>query len=316
MRFTFKQLRYFDAALRHGSIARAADEMNISQSSITAAIDMIEATLGTRLFRRTPAKGIMPTETGRTVGERIAAFLEQCQSFDSSLAVPGADPTGTLRLACYAPTAPFVLPLLLKQVSSLYPAIRIDLKEGDMSVIADLLQRGVVEMALTYRRYLRPSQPFVPFFRARPFALLPESSPLAARASLSLEDLADQPMIMLDLPATQNYFRQLFSSQGLKPQVVHSTKSSSVLRGLVAANLGYSLLNIVGRADRDPDSGYVVRPLTGDLEAPEYGLAYARGAETTPVVKAVLRICQNPATRKQFEGLTLSVSPNPSLNVL
>src|SRR5690554_5100118 len=108
MRFTLKQLRYFDAAMRTGSIARAATEMNISQSSITASIDAIEQTVGTELFRRIPAKGVQPTDAGQTVGTRIALFLEQARVFESDLMSLTGDPTGTLHLGCYAPTAPYV----------------------------------------------------------------------------------------------------------------------------------------------------------------------------------------------------------------
>ncbi len=70
MNITLKQLRYFDAALRFGSIARAAEDLNISQSSITAAIDQIERTIGAELFRRIPAKGVVATRIGEQVGER------------------------------------------------------------------------------------------------------------------------------------------------------------------------------------------------------------------------------------------------------
>lgn len=305
MHYTIKQLRYFDAALRHGSIARAAEEMSISQSSITAAIDVMEATIGNKLFRRIPAKGIVPTDTGRDVGEKIALFLEQCRMFDSELLSIEGNPTGTLRLACYAPTAPYVLPPLLKRLAARYPAIRIDLREGDMQSIAELLQSGSVDMALTYSRQIRAGHRFLPLFRARPFALLPESSPLAEMDALSLADLAEFPLVLLDLPSTLSYFRSLFATAGLVPQIVHTTKSSSVLRGMVAANLGHSLMNIHGHADRSPSAGYITRPLLGDLEEPEFGLAYAAEAERSAILQAVLEISQDLIAAGNFNPLVL-----------
>ncbi len=305
MHYTFKQLRYFDAALRHGSIAAAAEDMNISQSSITAAIDLMEATIDTPLFRRIPAKGITPTETGREVGQRVAAFLEQCRLFDSELRSLLGTPVGTLRLACYAPAAPYVLPPLLKRLAGLYPEIRIELKEGDLQSISDLLQSGAVDMALTYRREARAGQPFLPLFRARPYALVPETWPLAGRAALSLADLAEAPMIMLDLAGAQVYFRGLFSAQGRTPNVVHTTKSSSVLRGMVGANLGYSILNIFGHADRDPAAGYVAKPLLGDLDEPKFGVAYAAEVERTAAFRAVADISRGLIESGAFGRLVL-----------
>lgn len=305
MSFTLKQLRYFDAALRSGSIVRAAKEMSISQSSITAAIDAIEHTTGTALFRRIPAKGIVPTEAGKQVGVLVAKFLEQARVFDSDLRSLGGDPTGTLRLACYAPTAPYVLPPLLKKIAQSYPSIRIDLKEGDMQSIDELLQSGGVDVALTYRMSTREDQPFIPLFNARPWALLPDSSPLAHQDHVRLDQLADLPMILLDLPTTQEYFQQIFMSAGLHPNVVHRTKSSSVLRGLVAANFGYSILNICGHGDRSTTTGYVARPIVGDIEEPVFGVAYSAASQRSAMVQAVLEIGTLIAKSGKFEQLVL-----------
>lgn len=305
MRFTLKQLRYFDAAMRTGSIARAATEMNISQSSITASIDAIEQTVGTELFRRIPAKGVQPTETGQTVGTRIALFLEQARVFESDLMSLTGDPTGTLHLGCYAPTAPYVLPRLLKHLSQIYPSIRIDLKEDNLEVLLDLLQSGRIDLALTYRRHGAEDGPFQPLFLARPWALVPLESPLAARRSVTLADLSGLPMILLDLPSAQGYFRRVFTSHGLDMNVAHTTKSSSVLRGLVGAGFGYGILNICSKADRDPANGYVARPIVGQVDTPEFGVAFTHASRRSTLVQAVLDISADLAESGTFNDLTL-----------
>lgn len=289
MHFTLKQLRYFDAALRNGSISRAADEMNISQSSITAAIDLIEQSIGTDLFRRIPAKGLVSTQTGQEVGKRVAAFLAQTRLFESDLMSLAGDPTGTLRLACYAPTAPYVLPPLLKRIAQSYPDIRIDLLEGDLRSITELLKSGAVDVALTYRRSLPADRAFAPLFNARPWAILPATAPQARGASVTMVELAQMPMIMLDLPGATEYFLSLFETLGLTPNIVHRTKSSSVLRGLVSAEFGFSILNICGPNDRSGRAGYVALPIADRLEEPAFGVAYAEPLQNSAIVRAVLR---------------------------
>ncbi|MDK3020672.1 LysR family transcriptional regulator [Pseudodonghicola flavimaris] len=296
MRFTLKQMRYFDAALRNGSIARAAEEMNISQSSITAAIDLIEQSIGVELFRRVPAKGLLATPAGTQVGTRVASFLEQARLFESDLMSLTGDPTGTLRMACYAPTAPYVLPPLLKRIAQSYPDIRIDLTEGDLNSISDLLKSGAVDLALTYRMVL-PHQmisvpddrAFTPLFHAQPWAIVPANSPLSGQESVTMAELAPLPMIVLDLPGATEYFLGLFESQELRANVVHRTKSSSVLRGLVSAEFGYSILNICGPADRDGSAGYVALPISDPLDSPTFGVAYAATLQESAIVRAVLR---------------------------
>lgn len=311
MRFTLKQLRYFDAALRNGSIARAAEDMNISQSSITAAIDVIEQCIGTDLFRRIPAKGLVPTPAGTQVGARVAAFLDQTRLFESDLMSLAGDPTGTLRMACYAPSAPYVLPPLLKRIAQTYPDIRIDLTEGDLHSIDDLLKSGAVDMALTYRHAEPDDRSFAPLFQARPWAILPVAAPLAARRSVSMAELAPLPMVVLDLPGATEYFLGLFDALGLTPNVAHRTKSSSVLRGLVASDLGYSILNICGPSDRDGRAGYVALPISDPLEAPAFGVAYAAPLQKSAIVRAVLRTGEALARDGALDHLLLQPEKSP-----
>lgn len=309
MHFTLKQMKYFDAALRVGSIARAASEMNISQSSITAAVDAIEQSVGGELFRRVPAKGLQPTERGREVGARIAEFLEQARVLESDLMSMSGDPAGILRMGCYAPTAPYVLPRLMKSVAQLHPGIRVDLVEDDMSKMVELLHSGAIDIALTYRRNVPDGLPFLPMFSARPWAVLPDTHPLAAQSVVSLEELSAQPIVMLELPTTASYFRRIFADHGLPLNVAHTTKSSAVLRGLVAAGFGCSILNICSPVDREGKSGYVARPISGDLDSPNFGAAYTQASRRSAIVQAVLEVCTELGQGNEFEALILSPTP-------
>jgi DNA-binding transcriptional LysR family regulator len=306
MNVTLKQLRYFDAALRFGSIARAAEELNISQSSITAAIDQIEQTVGAELFRRIPAKGLVSTRIGEQVGERIAEFLSQARNFESDLLSVTGSPRGTLRLACFEPTAPYVLPPLLQRVSQKYPEIRMEIIEGNMKTIDAALRDGTVDLVLTYKIETHPDNLFAPFFPARPFALVPTGWACHDAPALSLVDLADKPFIMLDLPGTRDYLTSLFTAQGVAPRIAHSTQSGAVLRGLVAAQFGYAILNICGPADRDNMAGYVSIPLSGEIEAPLYGAAYNTRLAQSAMVRAAVSTGLMLAEEGRFDNLCLA----------
>ncbi len=305
MNFTLKQLRYVEAALRCGSIAKAAKEQNISQSSITAAIDQTEEMVGAELFRRIPAKGIIPTRMGEQVGERIVEFLGQARNVEADLLSVAGSPKGTLRLACFEPTAPYVLPALLNRLTLKYPDIRIEISEGDMRSIANSLRQGSVDVALTYRRETHPDQRFAPFFAARPFALVPSNWPLREKAAITFDDLADLPMILLDLPGTRAYFRELFAAHGVVPKIAHSTKSGAVLRGLVGAQFGYAILNIYGPGDRDERSGYVCIPFDGQIDAAMYGAAFVTRLEQSAMVRALVNTGRALAREGRFDDLVL-----------
>ena len=147
---------------------------------------------------------------------------------------------------------------------------------------------------------------FEPLFRARPWALLPNTSPLCQQASVHLADLADMPMVMLDLPGAVEYYTGIFETAGLSPRVVHSTKSSSVIRGLVGAGFGFSLLNICHPDERDGRPGYFAIPLADDVFEPTYGIAYPAAMQHSTLVRAVIETAQTLVRDGGYEHLRLS----------
>lgn len=303
MHFTLKQLRYVEMAGRSGSIARAAEELNISQSSVTAAIDAIEGELGFDLFLRTPAKGARATPAGQDVLQMVGRFLGEARVLESELTAMAGDPTGTLRLACYATAAPFVLPPLLREFGTRFPGVRIDVREGDMASILGLLDDGAVDMALTYYRTIGNDHDFVPLFRARPYALLPVAHPLAAKSEVALDELVHLPMIMLDLPHSVEYYTELFTDKGLTPKVVHSSKTSEMARALAASGFGFSVLNIRDPANVEERSGYASRPISDDVEAPQFGIALSRAARRPAMIERFIEMCAEMQGARRFDDL-------------
>lgn len=254
MNFTLKQLRYVEAAGRLGSIAKAAVEVSISQSSITASIDALEASLDYALFVRTPAKGITPTSAGREALQLIRTFLNQSQQFESELQSQGGDDAGLVRIACYATAAPTFLPPILKSITENFPGISVKVMEGNMMAIADYLDNGEVDLVFTYDRHVPHGQSFEPLFTAPPYALISRSDEASQRPSITFEQLSKKPMIMLDLPYTRDYFFGLFRALGLEPDVAHSTRSSEIAKALVEGDFGFTLLNIRPRNYSPKDS--------------------------------------------------------------
>lgn len=310
MRFTLKQLRYVEAAYRTGSIVNAAKDLAISQSSITAAIDNLEQELGFDLFARMPAKGIVVTPAGRETINRIREFLEQTRHLDNDLRSMNGDLTGALRIGCYVTTAPHVLPLILRGFARNYPKVGIDLFEGDMGTVSDALTTGWVDVALIYQRLvpsntiLTPDVDFMPLFTARPHAVLSTDDPLASRKATLLAELAERPMILLDLPYTKPYFLGMFHERGLEPKVAHSTRSSEIVRALVAGGFGFSILNLRS-PNREGGLPIVTRPIADKVGEPNYGIATLKGIRRRRIVDAFLSYCMELRAQNVFDPLTV-----------
>ncbi len=305
LNFTLKQLRYIEATGRLGSIARAAKEQSISQSSITAAIDSLESELGYSLFVRIPAKGIQTTPSGLEALQVIRSFIDQAKHFDGEIKSIGGDTTGSLRIGCYATAAPSFLPPVLKSFTEKYPGISIQLLEGNMQTIKDFLEQGVADLTFTYDRSVGKHQDFLTLFTAPPFALVAVEDPLAQQGSVSLEQLASRPMVMLDLPMTSPYFTGLFHQRGLNPNIAHTTRSSEIARALVVGGFGYSILNIRPTDYVEGQSGYVVLPISDDLNPVAFGLATLSTVYRPRIVQAFVNHCKALVASGIFETLVV-----------
>lgn len=311
LNFTFKQLRYVEAAGRHGSIAAAAADQSISQSSITAAIDAMESRLGYDLFVRTPAKGIQPTPAGRDTVALIRRFLDSSQHFESEMGSIGGRTTGAIRVGCYATAAPSFLPPILTSLRARYPGVSVTLLETDMTAIMGLLDNGEADIAFTYEQTVDGRHKFDPLFEAPPFAVIAADNPLAQQTSVRLEELANVPMIMLDLPHSRAYFSKLFTDRNLMPNIGHSTRSSEMVRALVACGYGFSILNIRPSDYQPGRSPYQLVPISGNVFAPVFGIASQAVMRLPGMVQATLSHCLELRDKGVFDRLAIREPSNP-----
>lgn len=305
LNFTLKQLRYVEATDRLGSIANAADELNISQSSITAAVNALETQVGYDLFVRTPAKGIQTTPAGAETLKIIRAFIHQSRQFESEIKSVGGDTIGSVRIACYATAAPSFLPSILKRFTQTHPTISLKLLEGNMEAMTQYLEQGEADLAFTYDLVAEDKFDFEPLFPAPPHALLPKDDPLAQAQSVSFAQLAERSMIMLDLPRTRDFFTSMFEHHGQTPNVVHSTRSAEMTRALVAGGYGYSILNILPHDYRPDDARFRAVRIADDVITPVFGIATKARTRQPKMVRSFIEQCSTLAKEGVFDSIVL-----------
>lgn len=305
---TIKQLRYVEAAGRTGSIAAAAADINISQSSITAAIDALEADLGFDLFTRVPAKGLMITSAGQQCLTLISDFLGTFRTFEHELGAVGGTSSGVIRLACFAAAAASFLPNAIAGFQRVHPGIRFEMVEGSMDSVAGYLEDGRADMAFTYEEVMLDGQLFFPLIELPHFALLCAQDPLADLPSISLANLADKPMIELNLPQTRGYYSGLFRRVGLDVDVVHSSSSVAMIRTMVAANLGFTLLNAKPVAVIDGRGGFRAVPLRDELPARRFGIVTQSRVRQPRAVSDFHAHCETLRGQGAFEQMAVRLT--------
>lgn len=305
MHFTLKHLKYLHTAGQAGSIAKAAQELRISQSSIVSAIDLIEQQLGFDVFMRVPSSGIKPTPAGRDVLSRTGRYLSDTLAFEAELDAMGGDSGGVLRLALHTASAKVIVHPVLRAFSARHPDVRIEIIDGDIIFLREALQNGEVDVVLPFRRADAFDLGFTPQLRTRPFAVLSANHPLAQQDEVSLAELAPLPLILLDIPAARDRYPDLFAAHNLEPTIRHKVRTIDVARSLVACDLGYALMNIRDPQIKEEEMGVRNIPISDEIHAPIYGMAYSKELRRSHTVNRFIDIAQELAEQGAYRNLVV-----------
>jgi len=292
--FTLVQLRYFAAAVEHGSMTAASRELVVSQSAISTAIAQLEKELGVTLVLRHHSRGLALTEAGRAFHAELRPFLAHSQELADVAMNAGQKLVGDLTVGCFATLAPFRLPRILAASRERYPEVHVHVLEAEHAELKRALRAGECEVALAYGYDLEDDLVATPVGSAPPYVLVAEDHRLAHRSDVELRELADDPMVLLDLPHSADYFVSLFLERGIEPQIRHRSKGFETVRALVAAGEGFAVLN-QQPAHRLTYAGRSLVTLSiKDRIAPlDVVLVRARGARATRKAEAFMRLCRD-----------------------
>lgn len=291
LRFTLRQLEYLVAVGETGSIAAAADRVNVSSPSISVAIAQLEQEFGLPLFVRRHAQGLSLTQGGRQFVDEARAVLAAAGRLSNLANAITGQVRGPLSVGCLQTFAQVVLPALRRSFAARHPEVEFRQYERDQAGIFEGLRQARLDVALTYDLDIPADLEFVPVLPLPPYAILPPDHPLAARDGVTAADLAPLPMVLLDLPFSSDYFLQVFRPLGLRPKVVERTRDIGVMRAMVANGFGYSIANIRPAPDTAPDGRPLVMvPLLG-VAPLTLGLVLAEGARGALTIRAFIDHC-------------------------
>jgi DNA-binding transcriptional LysR family regulator len=285
---TLTQLRYFVKAATYGSMTKAADELRIAQSAVSAAVSQLEHQIGTQLFIRQRARGLVLTTAGEEMLRDTRALLEHLDEVLDSASGQAGQIRGRIRIACFVTLTPFILPRLISELGSNHPDLEVEVVETQADDVRAVLRNGTAEVALTYDLGLGPGIDTEVLHIARPYVALARDHPLAASAELDLADLAAEPMVLLDLPDSRDYFEKILVDAGVKPRIHYRSASYETVRGMVARGHGFSILNQEPAHHGTYDGGEVVAlPIRGDAPGLPIVIARAHVVRVTARARAI-----------------------------
>jgi DNA-binding transcriptional LysR family regulator len=147
-----------------------------------------------------------------------------------------------LKLGCYSTLAPLYLPPLYGTFAVQHPAMELSVIEGSQEELRRALTSGTCELAVTYDTGLCSGLATETIRSLRPYVLLPADHRLAARASVTVQELAEEPLVVYAQGPSPGNTEQLFREVGAIPRIVHTSANIEVVRCLVARGLGWTHL--------------------------------------------------------------------------
>lgn len=280
MAFTLRQLQFFIAAAEAGSVSGAAKVLSISQSSVTEAIQALEADLGVTLFDRQP-RGLLITHKGSAFLRHARQILADVAAARSAFRDEAEEVTGRLSLGVTSLVAGYVLSDILQRFRRAFPRIELNVIEDTGDYLQHLLIGGELDVAVMLTSSVRDRMALhVETLVVSPYRLwLPLGDPLAEQEAIALEELAGRPMIQLMVDEIEESMKRLTAALPVKPSIAFRTRSVEAVRSLVATGAGLAILpSLVYRPWSLEGDRIDIRDVSGDLPSVQVGLAWRKGA--------------------------------------
>jgi len=292
-RITLRQLEYFVGAAELGTFSAAAAQFHVSQSAVSLALADLERALGVQLLvRRRPHAPVL-TAAGRELVVRARRVLAEATEFESVAASAGVDVVGTIVVGSFPTVTPYVMGRILQELPARHPGLAVELVEDSTHGLQQRLREGLCDLAILYDIGIEKGISTTPLYRCSPHVVLAADHPLAGRPDVGLDEIIGEPMILVDLPPSVEYFLGVLDRAGRTPNVRYRAGTIETIRSLVGRGMGWSMLLQTPAAEMSYDGARVVHLPVRDLdEHVDVLLAQADSAHLTARMRAFAEHCR------------------------
>ena len=272
---TLRQLTFLVALADRRHFARAAEACLVSQSTLSAAIQELEATLGVALFERT-RRSLTPTAIGATIIQRARALLKDADDMvDAALAA--RDPlSGPLTLGVIPTIGPFLLPRITPKIRREAPNLGVYLREERTASPLDRLETGGIDAAILALPVPVGGVEAEEVAVDRFVVVCPRNHRLVHQASIQPADLADEDLLLLeDGHCLRERALAACAFEGARRNVAFQGTSLMTLVQMVGNGLGVTLAPEMA-VDAGLLKGMQAIPLVGSVSSRRIALAWRR----------------------------------------
>jgi len=275
-----QQLRYLTEVARRGlNVSETAEALHTSQPGVSKQIRALEEELGVQVFVRHGKRLVSITEPGKAVVAIAERILAEAQNLRRAGEEYANDKLGTLTIAATHTQARYALPKAVAAFKRRYPKVELLIHQGNPTQICEQLLAGEADLGVATEMISTHAELVsLPVYQWNRCVVVPPRHPLLKAGPLTLEKLAEYPIVTYDFAfANRSLVQKAFETRGLKPHVVLSAQDSDVIKTYVELGLG---VGILARMAFDPKRDLALRAIDAShlFESSTTRLGIKRGA--------------------------------------
>jgi LysR family cys regulon transcriptional activator len=221
-----------------------ANALFTSQPGVSRQIRELEEELGIDIFERSGKRLTGLTDPGKEVLHIVERLLLEAENLQRAGETYSGKTTGTLSIAATHTQTRYVLPRAVQHFRTAFPDVRIALQQSAPEHIAEWVLSGKADIGIATEGLSRfEGLVSFPCYEWHHVIVVPNDHPLLKAKSVTLELLADHPLITYDVGFTgRSHIDEAFSTQGLAPDIVLTAMDSDVIQQYVSLGLGVGIV--------------------------------------------------------------------------
>jgi DNA-binding transcriptional LysR family regulator len=281
---TFRQLELFDAIARLGSFTRAAEELFLTQPTVSMQIKKLSDTVGMPLFEQV-GKKIYLTDIGHELHRTCRGISEHLSNFEMIAADMKGLKKGNLRLAVVT-TAKYFAPRLLGTFCQQYPGVDASLKVSNRERVLERLANNLDDLYIMGQPPVDADVVAEAFLENSLVVIAPANHALAKKKKIPLERLSSEPFLLREQGSgTRMATERLFGESGLKLKMRMELGSNEAIKQAVIGGLGISVLSRHTLELDTPSKKFVVLDVQGFPIKRHWYFVYPAGKQLSIIAR-------------------------------
>jgi LysR family cys regulon transcriptional activator len=299
-----QQLRYLREIVRAGlNVSEAAKALHTSQPGVSKQIQGLEEELGVRIFERHGKRIVDMTAPGRAVlliAERLLAETENLKRVGEEFS---NEASGRFTIATTHTQARYVLPATIKRFMERYPAVQLNIHQGNPTQVAEQAVSGAADLAIATEAFEQFQElVLLPCYQWNRSVVVPPGHALLKEEPLTLEAIAQHPLVTYDYAFTgRTQMNKAFERRNLKPNVVLTAIDADVIKAYVELGLGVGVIASMA-FDAKRDTGLRALDASHLFESSTTRIGFRRGAYLRRYVFDFIELFAPTLTRETVEA--------------